>query len=144
MYNLTLSERQAHITATALEFYMRFCIGQFDVPDVVSFRQTAKDYRKKHGIEEEYHNIRELMDAARKECFPELSGPGHSYGVGWNDKPEQQHAQIAYEIYKEILYEFHKDNSHANVHSYKPCLHYSDQPVPEFKPLEAKSDERME
>ena len=58
-----------------------------------------------------------------------------SYGVGWNAKREQQEAQIGYELYKQILHEFHKDNEHWNVHSSKPCLHYSDEPVPQFNKL---------
>ena len=130
-YQLVLSETQAHITAEALEFYTRWCIGQFSAPDIVEWRATAKEYRGQRGIDE-YTNrrSRDILDELRLALFPELSGPGHSYGVGWNDKAEQQHAQIGYEIYKSILYEFHKGNN--NVHSYPNVLHYSNQPVPVF------------
>lgn len=134
-HTIALSERQLAITAEALEFYMRYCIGQFDVPTIVTCRQTARDYRKAHNLPDyPPREKQELLDELRKEYFPELHGPGHSYGVGWNDKPEQQHAQIAYEIYKAIYYERNMREGINNVHSYNG-LHYSDQPRPEVKLL---------
>jgi hypothetical protein len=132
-YTLTMSEAQARLTAEALELLMRWCIGQLQAPSVVEFRKTADEYRQKQGLDKwGPYDTRELFDKLRAQLFPELHGPGHSYGVGWNEQPEQQQAQIAYELYKEILYEFHKDNDYQNVHSFKPCLFYSDQPVPVF------------
>jgi hypothetical protein len=116
----------------ALEFYTRWCIGQFDVPDSVEFRPEARAYREARQQEEPdlYNTKQELLDKLRTMYFPELRGPGHSYGVGWNDKREQQEAQTGYEIYKAILYEFNRGKD--NVHSYPNILHYSDQPVPKF------------
>jgi hypothetical protein len=136
LYSLTLTETQARLTAEALEFYMRWCIGQFQAPASVEFRQTATEYREKHGLDKwGPHDTRELFDKLREQMFPELRGPGHSYGVGWNEKREQQDAQRAYEIYKEILYEFNKGGEFTTCHSFKPCLHYSDQPLPVFVKL---------
>lgn len=132
-YTLTLSENQARTTAAALEFYTRFCIGQFEVPDVVKWR------KKPDGQSDTYDRDRfdTLMLEIRAMFFPELRGIGHSYGVGWNEKREQQEAQIGYEVYKWILYEFNKDSKHYNVHSSPPCLHYSGEPIPKFVRHEA-------
>ena len=66
LYTLVLSERQARVTAEALEFYTRWCIGQFDVPSVIEFRSTAKEYRVKHGLPEyPKREKRELLDELR-------------------------------------------------------------------------------
>lgn len=129
-YTLTLSERQARTTAEALEFYTRFCIGQFDVPTIVEHRKLPEPYQRRDTYDRQRYE--ELMLELRGMFFPELRGLGHSYGVGWNEKPEQQAAQIGYEIYKWILYEFNKDAPYFNVHSSPPCLHYSDEPIPKF------------
>lgn len=127
LYQLLLSERQARLTAEALEFYTRFCIGQFDVPLLVQCRTppAGAEQVPPDPATRDYHLL-----ALRRQYFPELRGLGHSHGLGWNDKPEQQAAQIGYEVYKAILYEFNKNSS--NVHSYPNCLHYSPEPVPVF------------
>ncbi|WP_324671059.1 hypothetical protein [Hymenobacter sp. GOD-10R] len=117
---ITLSERQAHITAEALEFFMRTLIGQIDMPDAIKWRPENKD--------RDYEELRRACDHIKQLLFPELMR-GASYGVGWNDKPEQQQAQIAYEIYKAIYYERNQREGINNVHSY-PALHYSKEPVP--------------
>lgn len=134
-YTLTLSETQARTTAEALEFFMRYCIGQFDVPMVVQCRPTPPGYNVPEGKCQERD---ELLLKLRSLFFPELHGLGHSYGVGnRNGQPEQKAAMVAYDLYKHILHEFHKDSSISNVHSFPPMLHYSDQPKPIFTKIQS-------
>lgn len=127
-YTLAVSETQLRLIAEALEFYTRFCIGQFAVPSIVEHRKLPEPYKRFDTYDRDRYE--QLMLEIRAMFFPELRGPGHSFGVGWDEKPEQQQAQIGYEVYKWILHEFHKNNEHWNVHTSPPMLHYSDQPKP--------------
>ena len=99
-YVLTLTEEQAKICACACEFYARVRMGQFhEIPYHLMMEQP---------LEDNWCERRDIADAcllaARKAIYPELSGPGHSYGIGKFDD-----ADMSFDIYQVLREQFPYD-----------------------------------
>lgn len=97
MIELTLTDEQAQIVATACEFYARVRMGQFQE---IYWRclevNGADDYCARRDAAE-----RELLNA-RKYIYPELSNSfGHSYGVG-----KFKDADLSFDVYQVIRREY--------------------------------------
>lgn len=88
MITLRLNEEQAKICAQACEFFARIRMGQFgEIVWLCGENHCAKDYDTAQ---------RAWLDL-RKQVYPGLDGPGHSYGVG--HFPD---ADTAYDIHQVI------------------------------------------
>lgn len=115
--NIKVTEKQAQIIEAALEFYMRWCIGQMrHIPGVLEGRFLDKN------PDMTFEDLEITLNEVKKLLFPEHSR-NSSFGVGWNEKPEQQHAQIAYEIWVCIKACFGQSR-------YDTPLHYSQESLP--------------
>lgn len=77
-YILDLNEEQAKTVALACEFFARIKMGQFNEISYLLLvdELPGNDYCTRRDTANKY-----LLDA-RKEIYPELTGIGHSYGVG--------------------------------------------------------------
>jgi hypothetical protein len=108
MITITLSEDNARMIASALELQSRLLCGQLKELNNLFF---FKDYD------------RESVDYALKQLkillFPELSEAGY-YGI-YQDESKGV-ALDGYEVYKQILYHFHKDDTSPCVHSFNPMI----------------------
>jgi hypothetical protein len=150
-HELRLTSKQLDHVQEALEFYSRWCMGHFILPDVVEFRRVPHrmpgvPYPPSRAGERALdfpHNqeAKGLLDALRQLLFPELRSPGQHYGVGWDERPEQQAMQIAYEVQRAIrehrthVHHLADPNFMGNVYSGRG-LHYSDQTRPIVTPLD--------
>lgn len=88
MITLRLNEEQAKICAQACEFFARIRMGQF---------QELVWLCGKNHCAEDYDTAQRAWLDLRKQVYPDLDGPGHSYGVGYF--PE---ADTAYDIHQVI------------------------------------------
>jgi hypothetical protein len=108
MITITLSEDNARMIASALELQSRLLCGQLKELNNLFF---FKDYD------------REAVDYALKQLkillFPELTESGY-YGI-YQDESKGT-ALDGYEVYKQILYHFHKDDKSPCVHSFEPMI----------------------
>ena len=130
-YIIEMNETQMSVMQEALEFYSRFMLGQVDyIPASLDWR--LKQEHRIHGNP----LLGYAVSIIKQEMFG-LSSPGSNWGIGARAFPtlkegkELVEPQIAYEMYKMILYKRHhdwqKDNpddSSYSVHAYLP-LSYS-------------------
>lgn len=88
-YTLELTDWQAQALANACEFYARVNMGQWG--EII---RSCVDLSR-----DDYWDVRDQAEAtlmqARAIVWPELQGPGHSFGVG-----KFEHADIAWELYE--------------------------------------------
>jgi hypothetical protein len=130
-YVIEMSGTQMSVMQEALEFYSRFMLGQVDhIPMSLDWR-----LKQEHRI-----HTNQLIDYAisiiKQEMFG-LSSRGSNWGIGARTFPtleegkELVEPQIAYEMYKMILYkkrqEFFEENPDSDswtVHD-TPPMHYS-------------------
>ena len=75
---LTLTEEQARLVAKACEFYTRMRIGQFG--EVLHHTLETQDFTEDWCARRE--SAAAALLYARSFIYPELHGPGHSYGLG--------------------------------------------------------------
>ena len=119
-YKIEFTEQQLITVARGLEFYSRFCAGQWEIPDAMEW----KEYEN-HGSKSEFWNLRnqvqDMMNTAKSMLLPEFGMHG-SYGMGHDKLCED--AKIAYDIYRPIWKEFSKYSGISNVYS-SPGLTYS-------------------
>lgn len=146
MYKIELNETQLVVMQEALEFYSRFLHGQVDrIP-------FSLDFRLKNECRPCYNN--QILDDAfwviKREMFG-LKNRGASYPIGarkintLEEDKELPEPQIAYEMYKMILYLWRQESITKaiaegkdpgwTVHDDLP-LHYSDQPFIKIKKIE--------
>lgn len=94
MIQLTLTEEQARIVAKACEFYARMRIGQFyEVTWNFLDVQSADEYCRRREEAER------LLLEVRKQIYPDLTGAGHSYGIG-----KFEDADKSFDVYQVIRY----------------------------------------
>lgn len=119
-YKIEFTEQQLITVATGLEFYSRFCAGQWRIPDAMELKEFDNNNRNK-----EFWNLRnevdELLINAKKTFMPHLS-LHESYDIGSEELCED--AKIAYDIYRPIWEIIYKDAESWNVYS-SPGLTYS-------------------
>lgn len=126
-YQITLSEKQLQVYKDALEFYSRFLGGQVEhIPPVLQYGR-------------EYYKVREEAERGlmmfKKAVFPELR-PNESYGIGWDESPIRQDAQISYELYREVYVYYQKKNPSPVSCYASATLRYSNEPLPVVKEVE--------
>lgn len=90
MIKLTLTDKQAEIVSRACEFFTRIRIGQFGE---IIWNCAPKHYVKNPDAAE-----KAWLDL-RKHIYPDLHGPGHSYGLG-----HFEDADTAYDVHQVIRY----------------------------------------
>ena len=118
-YTIEFTKEQLRVMATGLEFYSRFLAGQWRLPDSMEFKEYELQ-EKYEGFWEKRNYVEEQLNIL-KTHFTGLP-LNASYGIGSNNLAED--ANIAYDIYRPILEEFHKDSEVYNVYKY-PGLQYS-------------------
>lgn len=90
-YTLIMTQDQALNLSKACEFYSRVMMGQFEE---IAF-QTMLPHIGKTDFCERREQMQNLLYQARRFAFPELTGPGHSYGVGQSVTSDR-----AWEVYQ--------------------------------------------
>lgn len=90
-YTLIMTQDQALNLSKACEFYSRVMMGQFGE---IAF-QTMLPHTGKPDFCERREQMQNLLYQARRFAFPELTGPGHSYGVGHSVTSDR-----AWEVYQ--------------------------------------------
>ena len=145
-YQIELTEKQMIVMQEALEFYSRFLHGQVDhIP-------MSLDFRLKNEHRPRYCN-RSLDDAItviKREMFG-LAHPNSSYPIGakrietLEEDKELPEPQIAYEMYKMILYTWRQESMQKaisegkdpgwTVHDTLP-LKYTTDPLIKIKKIE--------
>lgn len=95
MIKLELTDEQAKIVSTACEFYARMKMGQFGevLSRIMNIRENPEHYSTRRECAER------LLFSARAYIYPQLQGPGHSYGIG--KFPE---ADKAFDVHQVIDY----------------------------------------
>lgn len=113
-YRLTLTEKQAGVVAAACEFYARMRMGQFQ-------EVSQQMLQLEPGGSDDYLRRREMVDdlllLARKYVYPDLRGPGHSYGIG-----KFEDADRAFDVYQVLRQHFpHDGREPFSYHDLPEC-----------------------
>lgn len=102
MYKLTLTEEQAQLVSTACEFYARMRMGQFN--------ELLWHTLDKEPFNDDFlarkNDAEQLLLEARQKIYPDLQGPGHSYGVG-----KFEDADKAYDVHQVIRHAMGDDRA---------------------------------
>lgn len=93
---LELTEEEASLVSQACEFYARIRIGQFSEIPYYCINPSAEDYCNRRDLANEY------LLMARKQIYPNLSGIGHSYGIG-----KFKDADKAYDVHQVLREKLH-------------------------------------
>ena len=108
---LTMTEEQAKICAAACEFYARVRMGQFE--------EITHNLMMGQKLDETWCERRDIADqcllAARKAIYPDLTGPGHSYGIA-----KFEDADASFDVYQALREKFPWDG--------RPTFSYNDVP----------------
>jgi hypothetical protein len=149
-YQIELNETQMIVMQEALEFYSRFLHGQVDkIP-------FSLDFRLRNENRPSYMNPG--LDAAfaviKREMFG-LDNPGSSYPIGTKkintleEDKELPEPQIAYEMYKMILYTWRQESINKAIAEGKdpgwtvhdtPPMPYTNHPFIKVKKIEDGKD----
>lgn len=133
-YTVELTEAQMRLVAKSLEMHSRMKCGQLEETFLPPIRDKIfKSIVKDDNFAEKRKIVDESLQNIKKAIWPELDRY-ESYGVGHDNE-----ADLGYEMYKEILHQFEKEDYAAkqesgdeyrwNVHSDKPCLKFTDEPT---------------
>lgn len=117
MYQLTLTEEQARVVATACEFFARVVMGQFNeiIWHTMDTQHGSDDYCERRD------KAQELLFEARKYLYPELHGYGHSYGIGNFDN-----ADMAFDVYQVIRPYLGDKRLPFSYHDLPKCIKYEE------------------
>ena len=136
-YQLKLNKAQLDTVAEALEFFSRFCAGQWRLPDTMEY-QEYKNQDKYDGFWEKRNYVEDQLNIL-KSHFTGLQ-LNASYGIGSANLCDS--AKIAYDVYRPILElraeEYNKanpDEKHYSVYDH-PGLQYSKEGRIKIKTLE--------
>jgi len=139
-YTIELTEKQMRLMAKALEQHSRIICGHMTIHTVPAIDHTLNRVQYKEGENwdkymENSQKVEELLFEIKK-CMFDGTDMGTdewrhgNHGIGWDNE-----ADMAYDMYKMILYTFENerqskegDEYQGNVHS-TPPLHNSDQPL---------------
>jgi hypothetical protein len=114
MVKLTLTDEQARILAGACEFYARVKMGQF--------KEITWDLMLMDVADDDYCCRRDeadrLLYEARRYIYPDLIGPGHSYGIG-----KFKDADMAWDVYQVIRQKFGDDRMPFSYYDLPKCEH---------------------
>jgi len=117
-YKLTITKRQAELIMKVLDLFTRISAGQLQELKIIS--ETASE---------------ETLTKLQKEMFPELIGLNNSFGIH-SPKLDDSIREI-YDIFKVMMYEFHKDNGVMDVYADK-VRQSSKKELPKFKKMEGE------
>ena len=120
-YIIECNEKHLATIANGLEFYSRFLAGQWEIPEELQWSEYSIQ-GKPNGF---WNTRNEVEDDFKmlKTKFMKLNS-GEFYGIGSDKAPKEM--QVAYDIYRPILEEFHKGSDSWNVYS-SPGLAYSNE-----------------
>ncbi len=137
IYQLNLNKKQLDVVQESLEFFSRFCAGQWRIPDSMEFKEY-ENANKDSGFWE----IRNAVEDSFRALKSELTGMrlNEFYGIGSDKLCES--AKIAYDLYRPVLElrskeykEANPDKDSWNVYS-SPGLSYSKEGRIEIKVIE--------
>lgn len=123
-YVLHMDAETASIVALACEFYCRVRMGQFEEIRRLTVWPIGKD---DPTFSERIQKCSDHLEFAKKAAFPELHGPGHSYGVG-----HFREADTAWNVYQAVRYikAWHEHPEGGTTVNFYPPMRYSDAPMP--------------
>ena len=138
-YTISCNKKQMLLIAKSLEMYSRMKCGQIETSFLPPIQE--KIFEIIHSKDENFREKRKLVeDSLRKvklTLWEDLTDNSH-YGIGYNNE-----ADLGYEMYKEILHQIEKEDQERceiegekyqwNVHSSKPCLKLTDEPLIEIE-----------
>ena len=115
MIELTLTDEQARIVSRACEFYARIVMGQFKeiIWECICIRAGKND-----DICQRCDEAERLLFEARKQIYPELHGPGHSYGIG-----KFERADKAFDVHQVIRYAMGHWRTPFSYHELPKCVY---------------------
>lgn len=123
-YVLHMDAETARIVSHACELYARLRCGQFEeLQHLTVWPQGEND----DTFCERIQKCRESLEFAKKAAFPELVGPGHSYGVG-----RFRDSDTAWNVYQAVRYimAWHEHPEGGYTVNFHEPLKYSDAPMP--------------
>ena len=123
-YLLYMDKETAATVALACEFYARVKFGQFnEIQHLTVWPNGDND----PTFGDRLQACEEALNAAKKAAYPELSGPGHSYGVG-----RFRDADTAWNAYQAIRYmhAWHEHPEGGTTINFSPPRRFSDAPMP--------------
>ena len=123
-YVLHMNAETARIVSRACELYARLRCGQFEeLQHLTVWPQGEKDT----SFGERIQKCRESLEFAKKAAFPELNGPGHSYGVG-----HFRDSDTAWNVYQAVRYimAWHEHPEGGYTVNFREPMKYSDAPMP--------------
>ena len=137
IYRLDVNKKQLDTIQEALEFFSRFCAGQWRIPDTMEYQEfinhnkNSDFWAKRNQVEDSLNNLKTILTNLPLNA---------SYGIGSSKLCES--ANIAYDLYRPILElrakeynEANPDNEHWTVYD-SPGLSYSKEGRIEIKTIE--------
>lgn len=123
-YTLTMTQDQALTVSKACEFYARVMMGQFNEIAFETMLQNLKqpDFCTRRNAMEH------LLYQARKYAFPDLTGPGHSYGVGHSISSDR--AWEAYQVIRHAIAWTNNPEGGSTVDFHPPMCFSGDKTMP--------------
>lgn len=123
-YTLIMTQDQALNLSKACEFYSRVMMGQFGE---IAF-QTMMPHIGKPDFCERREQMQNLLYQARRFAFPELTGPGHSYGVGHSVTSDR--AWEVYQVLRHAIAWTNHPEGGSTVDFHPPMCFSGDQTMP--------------
>ena len=123
-YVLHMDAETAQIVSRACELYARIRIGQFEEVQYLTVWPRGEHDPTFGG---RVQRCREYLNKAKQAAFPELIGPGHSYGVG-----KFRDSDTAWNAYQAIRYvkAWHEHPEGGETVNFQKPMRYSDAPMP--------------
>lgn len=124
-YTLIMTQDQALTVSKACEFYARVMMGQFNE---IAF-ETMMPHTSRPDFCERRDQMQNLLYHARKCAFPDLTGPGHSYGVGHSVSSDR--AWEAYQVLRHAIAWTNKPEGGSTVDFHPPMCFSGDKAMPQ-------------
>lgn len=133
-YVLHMDKETAAIVALACEFYARVRMGQFNE---IRYLTLSPNGSNDPTFSERIQKCEEALMFARKEAYPELSGVGHSYGVG-----HFRDADTAWNVYQAVRYikAWHEHPEGGVTVNFHEPQKFSDAPMPRCEVRDGNMD----
>lgn len=111
-FTMSMTEEQAKIVSVACEFYARIRMGQFN--------EVLWRLFDIHPLPDDYYQRRELAEKllleVRRQIYPDLYGPGHSYGMG-----KFKDADLAFDVHQVIRHAMGDDREPFSYYPLPMC-----------------------
>lgn len=123
-YVLHMDAETACIVGLACEFFARVRMGQFEEIRHLTVWPRCKDDKT---FSERLQKCSDHLEFAKKAAFPELNGPGHSYGVG-----HFRDADTAWNVHQVVRYiiAWHEHPEGGSTVNFREPMRFSDAPMP--------------